>query len=235
MLTPEDAAWLIARTTTEKTVLIGGQAVSFWARYFGIASRLPALTRDIDYFGTKAQAARVASGLKFPHTLKIATLDDATPNSAVLMVPMQGYVEPIVIDYLASILGVRSSDIHNSAVTVEIDGQRLQVLHPLQLLRAKIWNLYKLEDKRTLEGIEQARLSIEIAAAYVKEANTEQPFLLDSIETIARFSATAPARFANEHFQLNCLKAIPESAFDEGVLPPEFYKKRWPQLLKAIG
>ncbi len=235
MLTPEDAAWLIARTTTEKTVLIGGQAVSFWASYFGIASRLPALTRDIDYFGTKAEASLVASRLKIPHTLKIATLDDATPNSAVLMVPMQGYAEPIVIDYLASILGVRSSDIHKSAVTVEIDGQRLQVVHPLQLLQAKIWNLYKLEEKRTLEGIEQARLSIEIAAAYVKEANKVQRFLLDSIETIARFSATAPARFANEHFQLHCLKAIPECAFDEGALPSEFYEKRWPQLLKAIG
>ena len=235
MLKAEDAAWLIAWTTTDKTVLIGGQAVAFWARYFGIASRLPALTRDIDYFGTKAEASLIASRLKIPHTLKVATLDDATPNTAVLFVPMKGYAEPIIIDYLASILGVRSIDIQKSAVTVEIDGQRLQVLHPLQLLQTKIWNLYKLEEKRTVEGIEQARLSVEIVAAYVKEANKDQRSLLRSVETIARFSATAPARFANEHFQLQCIKAIPETAFDEGVLPQEFHEKRWPQLLKAIG
>jgi len=233
-LKPEDAAWLIARTTTDKTVLIGGQAVSFWARYFGIASRLSALTRDIDYFGTKAEASLVASRLKVPHSLRIATLDDATPNAAVLLVSMEGYPDPIIIDYLASIIGVRSAAIQKSAVTVEIDGQKLRVLHPLQLLRAKIWNLYKLEEKRTLEGIEQARLSIEIAAAYVKEANTTQRTLLDSVEMIARFAATAPARFAKDHFQLQCLKAIPESAFDEGALPREFHGKRWPQLLKAI-
>lgn len=234
-LKPEDASWLIARTTTDKTVLIGGQAVSFWARYFGIVSRLPALTRDIDYLGTKAEASLVASRLNIPHTLKVATLDDATPNTAVLLVSMKGYDEPIIIDYLASILGVRSTDIQKSAVTIQIDGQMLQVLHPLQLLQAKIWNLCKLEEKRTVEGIEQARLSVEIVAAYVKEANTDQRSLLKSVETIARFSATAPARFANEHFQLQCLKAIPETAFDEGVLPLEFHEKRWPQLLKAIG
>ncbi len=75
---------------------------------------------------------------------------------------------------------------------------------------------------------------MEIAAAYVKEANTTQRSLLESIETIAKFSATAPARFANEHFRLQCISAIPRHVFDKGVLPPEFHEKRWPQLLKAI-
>ena len=234
-LKPEDAAWLIARTTTDKTVLIGGQAVSFWARYFGINPRLAALTADIDYFGTKAEAKRVSGHLKQPHRLKIATLEDATPNTAVLLVPMEGYPEPIIIDYLASMIGVRPGDVQKSAVTIEIDQQRLRVLHPLQLLQSKIWNLYALQAKRTPEGLEQARLTIAIVAAYVKEALETQRALLSAIETIARFAATDPARFAREKFGLECMNAVPAYVFEEGVLPAEFHNKRWPQLLKAVG
>jgi hypothetical protein len=58
--------------------------------------------------------------------------------------------------------------------------------------------------------------------------------LLDAIETIGRFTATAPARFAAERYKLDCLKAIPQSVFREGVLPAEFHNKRWPQILAAV-
>jgi hypothetical protein len=233
ILAPEDAAWLIKETASDQTVLIGGQAVAFWATYFGLSPRIPALTRDIDYLGTKAAAKSVSQRLKIPHKLSIATLDDATASAAVLVVPVEGYPEPIIIDYLASILGVATADIKKSAVTVEIDNAPLRVMHPLQLLQSKIWNLYILEEKRTDEGREQARLAVEIAAAYVNEAATTQRELLDAIETIAKFSATAPSIFARKNFQLECLDAIPTHAFEKNILPSDFHEKRWPQLLKA--
>lgn len=234
-LKPEDAAQLIAQTHSKGTVLIGGQAVAFWAGYFGIASRLPALTADIDYLGTKAEAIRASHRLKLRHELKVATLDDATPNAAVLSVKMDGYPEPIIIDYLAAIIGLESRAIAKSAITVEFEKESLRVLHPLQLLEAKIWNLYSLETKRTPEGIEQARLAIEIGAAFIDQARMSQKELLKAIEVIARFAATVPARYAREHFDLDCLKAIPAPIFQDGILPPVFHEKRWPQLVAAAG
>ena len=234
-LKPEDAAQLIEQTHSTGTVLIGGQAVAFWARYFGIAPRLPALTTDIDYLGTKAEAIRVSHRLKLRHELEVATFDDATPNSAVLKVTLDGYPEPIIIDYLAAIIGLESRAIARSAITVEFENESLRVLHPLQLLEAKIWNLYRLETKRTPEGIEQARLAIEIVAAYIDHAQMSQKELLKAIEVIARFAATVPARYARGHFGLDCLKAIPASVFQEGILPAPFHEKRWPQLVAAAG
>jgi hypothetical protein len=233
ILKPEDAAWLIKKTVSDRTVLIGGQAVAFWAQYYGISSRIPALTRDIDYLGTKAAAKSVSDRLAIPHKLSVATLDDATPSTAVLLVPMDGYPEPIIIDYLASIIGVAANKVQQSAVTVEIDKERLKVLHPLQLLQTKIWNLYALPEKRTDEGREQARLAIAIAAAYLSDIATGQRSLLDAIETIGRFAATTPSQFARKNFELECLDAIPLRAFEARVLPSEFHDKRWPQLLKA--
>lgn len=233
LLKPQDAAALVAQTRSDKAILIGGQAVAFWAQYFSIQSRLPALTGDIDYLATIAEAKRISARLRIPHKLKIATLDDHTPNSAVISVEMHGYPEPVLIDYLASIIGMKSEAIEKSAVVVEFGGEPIRVLHPLHLLQAKIWNLYRLEGKRTPEGIEQARLAIEIAAAFIAQAKMSQRELLNAIEATGKFAATAPARFAAEHFQLDCLKAIPQSVFREGVLPEEFHNKRWPQILAA--
>ena len=232
ILKPDDAARLIAKTHSDRTVLIGGQAVSFWVKYFGLETKFPALTQDIDYLGTQAAAKFISSRLGA--RLKAATFDDATPISAVMLVPLDGYPEPIVVDYMASVVGLSTTDIEKSAVTVQLEDQKLKVLHPLLLLQSKIWNLYRIEGKRTPEGIEQARLSIAIAAAYVVKLNSTKRDLLNSIEKIARFAATAPALYARDHFQLNCLDAIPAAVFEEGVLPREFHEQRWPRLLKAI-
>lgn len=231
ILKPEDAALLIGQTRSENTVLIGGQAVAFWIRQFDIPPRLPALTVDIDYLGTRTDAKSVSARLKIRHKLQLAAFDDNTPNSALLLVEMEGYSEPVMIDYMASIIGVESNAIRKSAVVVEFRGEPLRVLHPLQLLQAKIWNLYRLDAKRTPEGIEQARLAIEIAAAFVERADMSQRILLNAIEAIGRFAATIPARFAADKYGLDCLKAVPASVFQEGILPESFHKKRWPQIL----
>jgi hypothetical protein len=204
--------------------------VAFWISRFAIQPRLAALTEDIDYLGTKAEARRVSARLKIPHKLKIATFDDNTPNSALLSVELDGYAEPILIDYLATIIGVDSKAIERSAVVVQFEGESLRVLHPLQLLQAKIWNLYQLQAKRTPEGIEQARLAIEIAAAFIEHLNMSQRELLDAIEAIGKFAATTPARFVTANYGLDCLEAIPKSVLKEGVLPEEFHTKRWPQI-----
>ena len=234
LLRPQDAATLVAQTRSDKAVLIGGQAVAFWAQYYGIESRLPALTGDIDYLATLSEAKRISARLKIPHTLKVASLDDHTPNSAVISIDMDGYPEPVLIDYLTGIIGVKSEAITKSAVVIEFEGEPIRVLHPLHLLQAKIWNLYRLEEKRNQEGIEQARLAIEIAAAFIQQQKMPRRELLNAIEAIGRFAATAPARFVAERFGLKCLNAIPRSVLEDGVLPEEFHKKRWPKILAAV-
>jgi hypothetical protein len=133
---------------------------------------------------------------------------------------------------LATIIGVESKAIEKSAIVVEMEGEPLRVLHPLLLLQAKIWNLYRLEEKRTPEGIEQARLAIEIAAAFISESEMNQRETLNAIEAIGKFAATTPARFART-YGLDCMKAIPDMVLKEGVLPAAFREKRWPQIVAA--
>ena len=139
----------------------------------------------------------------------------------------------VLIDYVAEIVGLKSKAIAQSAVTIEFQGQRLRVLHPIQLMQSKIWNLYRLKDKQTAEGVEQARLAIEVAAAVVEASGLGKRDLLKAVESIGKFSATTPARHVRDNYRLDCLKAVPASVFKKGVLPAAFHEKRWPQILAA--
>lgn len=234
-LKPEDAAFLIGQTRSEKTVLVGGQAVAFWVKQFGLRPRLPALTVDIDFLATRAEAKRVAARLSVRHVLKTAMLDDNTPNSTVLLVMLDGYPQPVLIDYMAGIIGVDSKAVEKSAVEVEFDGQPLRIIHPLHLLQSKIGNLYHLGSKRTEAGVEQARLAIQITASFLEQARLAKRERLKAIESIGKYAATAPARYAAESFGLDCLNAVPVSLLRKGALPEDFLKKRWPQILANAG
>jgi hypothetical protein len=237
-LKQDDANALIRETASAKSVLVGGQAVAFWISYFDIPALLPALTLDIDYLATATEARRAHANLSFPSKLSIATLDSATPNTAMLAVELKGYDQPILVDYLAHIIGPATRQIEQTAVEVEYAGTAIRVIHPLLLLQSKIANLHRLETKRSKEGIEQARLAIAIAAAYVDnlvKSKAAQREILRAVQSISKYAATQPARYVHEHFGLECFEAIPPSALEPGVLPEPFHARQMPRLKTAIA
>jgi len=207
-LKPGDAARLIRQTRSERTVLVGGQAVAFWIEYFGIPSRLAALTADIDFLGTRRDARSASARLSLPHRLHLAAPEDL-PNTATLAVDLKGHPEPVRIDFLSGVMGVDSAEIARSAVTVAVEGGTLKVIHPVPLLKSKIWNLHRLPGKRSAAGIEQARLAVAIVAAYLRTADLKQRETLKTIEAVGKFAATTPARYARTQCRIDCLDAIP--------------------------
>lgn len=151
-------------------VLIGGQSIAFWARYYEIAipkTESPALTQDLDFVG-KATAA-VSLGNAINAKIKVATFDDFTPNTALLTwEPSARTYRRLMIVFLSAVLGVLDKDVRDLAVTVEIDGlPPLKVLHPLICMQSRFANLATLSSKRDKNGIVQAKLSVEIARKFV--------------------------------------------------------------------
>lgn len=139
----------------------------------------------------------------------------------------------MLIDYLSAVIGLVSAEIVRSAVTVAVGGATLKVIHPVQLLKSKLWNLYRLPGKRSAAGIEQARLSVEVVAAYLRTAGLKPREMLKTIEAAGKFAAPAPARYAREECRVNCLDAIPAEVLRPGVLPAAFRERRWPQIVAA--
>jgi hypothetical protein len=44
-------------------ILVGGQALAFWAAYYSVPAPPTAVTKDVDFLGTRADVERLARGL----------------------------------------------------------------------------------------------------------------------------------------------------------------------------
>lgn len=88
----------------ERAFVVGGQALNLWAEYYALrATELlelrPYTSKDIDYFGQKDVAAKLAAGLG--DTLKVPDANDTTFQTALVEATIEG-VE-IGIDFLSHV------------------------------------------------------------------------------------------------------------------------------------
>ena len=99
----EDVAALLAKSEeTRNTILVGGQALNIFAVYYHCEAATSAVSEDIDFFGDRSVA--VAAGKAWGGETRLATMDDATPNSAAVIVEIDGASHQI--DFMFSLLGI---------------------------------------------------------------------------------------------------------------------------------
>ena len=237
MLDPADALAIIRGTSSENTVLVGGQAVMLWAAYFGLHPSRASLTADVDYLGKTAEAKRLSAALKLPHRIALPGMDEATPNTAVLTIRLPGYADAVVVDYLSGVAGIKTGAVEKAAVTIVHEGVRVRVMHPIDCLKSKLSNLTLLASKRTPEGIEQAMLATRIAAAFLGMAIDQwhdTRAILRAIESVAVIAQSKAAVHCLKHFGVDCSAALPANKIDSAHLPPRFLELRWPKLRSAV-
>ena len=142
-------------------LLVGGQALAFWAVWFKIES--PAelgdkVTTATDFIGSSSNARALNKQLRW--TMWKPPLDDATPQTAKLTkrVENNGVKQ---IDFLHSIIGLDTKEIRKRAVAITLPPQtKISVLHPVDVLTSRLKNLQLLREKQNEIGIAQARLAI---------------------------------------------------------------------------
>lgn len=68
---PADLLERILELAGTDMILVGGQALAFWAAYYHTTAPSIAITKDVDLLGTRADVERLARGLGgkavFPH------------------------------------------------------------------------------------------------------------------------------------------------------------------------
>lgn len=164
----------------EDVVLVGGQALISWAKYFNelVSEDLrpfgPYVSMDLDLLGLQAVAERFAA--RIGGRLKPATLDDpGTVNAATVTYERNGRL--IVVDFLIGLSGIAPRLLEKDAA-LEIDtalpdaneSRRLMVLHPMLLLRSKLANVVGDELRRSDPGsLNQMRAAPVILRAYLQE------------------------------------------------------------------
>jgi hypothetical protein len=120
-------------------VLIGGQAVNYWAeRYLaaeaGLKKYIPFTSQDIDFRGNRDDVSHIAGQLKltpaFPPKVALTALAGA--------IPLRLGDEETSIEIVRSIPGVTTSMVDALAIEMEWKGKTIRVLDPISLLICKV-------------------------------------------------------------------------------------------------
>jgi hypothetical protein len=118
-------------------VLIGGQAVNYWAEHYlpadpQLEKLRPFTSEDIDFKGGHADVQRIARQLE---------LNPSYPPK-VQLTALSGFIAFQIGDLKSAIEIVRRipgiSDAHTPAIQAEWDGQTIRVLDPISLLACKL-------------------------------------------------------------------------------------------------
>lgn len=227
---------LLEQLASDDLVLVGGQAVMFWAHYYGVIEEVASLTGDIDYFGQRADVEDADLKLaNFSHETHLADWDESSPNSGLILVEMPGHNEKVRINFLWGAQGLSGADMRERAVVASIPGisKSIQVLHPFMCLESKISNLGSLPMKRTAEGIEQARLSVNVVRLLLERMLVDKRER-DALKLVERIASVATSDSSNYSFAVcgvDVLQAIPVNNF----LSTEFKTIRWPQIQNQVA
>lgn len=228
-------------------ILIGGQALAIWANHYEVAppSALEAgITLDIDFLGTleeaKATRKKLADALGTRVDIVPASMDDATPNSAKLLVRnFYSRTDPVEIDFLFGLAGYLPPDealLRECAVEIELDETPIRVMHPVDCLLSRVRNVERLPEKRGPASIAQCHLAIAVLKAYLTEVcglgiEAQRRRGLKVVERVAELAQSDAGIYLRTEFDIDVLDAVPAERFES----QEFREIRWPQIQSSVA
>jgi hypothetical protein len=176
-------------------IVVGGQALAYWMDHYSVS--MPAnfsyVSHDLDLLARSAAASddvrRIARAIGGRSVLpqRRAALT-ALVGQAVKEISAEEFYN---VDVLHTVYGAEG-DIRGRAVEVEArEGLRFRVMHPLDVLKSRLDNLYGLREKQNDLGHAQLAAAIEVARAFLRDAEAGRPRLryLKVIRKLARSDA----------------------------------------------
>ena len=224
-----------------EAILIGGQALNFWAEYYSIKdpsfnAYAPFISEDIDFLGGMDTA--IAMQEAWHGKILIPDMDTHTPAIAKVNFKLKDERQ-VSVDFLDIMLGADTYHVKKEAPFTEIpDSQKtFKVLHPAHCLASRLINTYGILKRRSHPyGIHEAKrteLAIKVLYHYTCELFKKQDksFHKDAyklIEYTADLAAEDSAKQAYYLDKIDVLDAIPkEPALG---MTKNFLNKRYPQI-----
>jgi hypothetical protein len=225
--------WLdrLSGTMGEGDVLVGGQALAFWAIHFGLLPQdEAAFTKDADILGGFATVAAIAMSMNgraaYPPARGFGT---ALHGQVEINIGVEGFLN---IDILREVAGLDAAQVRRRAVPISFPTppHTFAVMHPVDVFTSKLFNLSKLRDKQNPEGVWQALLAVRVAKSYLAD--------------LAGRNTDAAIKVANEIFKfgksgqglkVRGFGVEPFDALDGLVIDnPNFNEIGWPRMKAAI-
>lgn len=229
--------------TTSKIVLVGGQAVNFWAEHYlrrapELGAHGPYTSKDIDFCGTRAEL--IACARQLGGRALLPEPFEPTPNAGQLLFVDDTGTER-VIDFLLHPFGLDAADVLRTSLPVEVldehghsVGARFRVMHPERCLESRVHNVAGLPGYNTPRALAQARAAIVCTREFQQDllgAGHVRP-VLNLAERIFRLCQDdLHGRTVYERYQVDPFSAV----FTDSRLPTEFNQIRYPQMVERLS
>lgn len=238
---PKEVVTTLLEAAGEDLVLVGGQSLSFWMDRYGV--RMPAefsfVSRDVDFLASSAADAESVKRL----ARTLGGYSVFPPKRAALTSLVGQAVKEISeeevynVDVLHKMWGA-SDDVRGRAILIDDPPLRYRVLHPLDVLKSRLDNLYGLKEKQNELGMAQLRASVEVAQAFQREAaavenvaSAKRPTTLRYVGFIEKLATDDAGKKVASRYGIHVADAVEPAA----VPGKEFREKRLPQLGKLMS
>ena len=143
---------------SDDAFIVGGQALNLWAERYSHVAELdaygPYTSKDIDYFGQREAAEKLANALG--GSVSIPDADNHTPQTAIVHAEIDGH--PIEIDFLWHVMGVDDAKLKKQAIQIRMNVRMAEgtaelhvpIMHPFHCLQSRLANVVQLERETDL-------------------------------------------------------------------------------------
>lgn len=233
----------------ESLVLIGGQAISFWASYFLEGelegADLAALTSsDLDIVSDDRDSITLIAR-SWGGSVRFSSMDDNTPNIAVIDLDRPGWSPDgshLIVDVMGDVYGATAQDLLSWSEMLQIDlddgnSIRLRVVVPEMLLWTRISNIHsrRLVGKGLEREVRRTKILCRIVNEHLLNYSQEMFFDVSLRRSVLRHAKlvykwiavqkTTRQVFSNHpDLMQSFFEAIPNSPF----LPKQLFEKGVP-------
>lgn len=222
-------------------VLIGGQAVNYWAeRYLSaepeLRMLLPFTSEDIDFKGTRADVEHIANQLRrpalYPHRMQITALAGAIP---IVIGDLESNIEVV-----RSIPGVAAGSVDKLAIQAEWSGKEIRVMDPISLIACKLKLAFMVSQQKR-QDVEHLKILVYCVRGFLHEflLEVERGVLpaqgwLGAANKMLKLAKTTHGRRAMNKFGIHWrtvlpLEGIARSKNTKVVRFRESQLPRWPE------
>ncbi len=235
---PELLARILELAGTQM-ILVGGQALAFWAAYYSVPAPPIAITKDVDFVGTRADVERLAYGLGGKATFRRRRDLTLLAGQIAKDLPGGDYIN---IDVLSRVYGnVSTENLTKRALVAESPAGRFRVMHPLDVLQSRLENVYGLVEKQDEHGIAQLQLAIAMVQAFLRDITSQEaerqdtekrPVSLRHLRRIETLALSDAGRKVARRYHVHVADAIDPTPF---LHTESFAAKKLPQLLLLMS